>query len=94
LTGAENASQDQSTLPFNPKSTNPDLFNANTDGTNGMDFPNMMNGLNNVDYNQMMQMMAANGMGGFNPMMGEFSLRPWCLPATPPTNRPQGCRWE
>lgn len=41
-----------------------------------MDFSNMMNGFNNsMDYNQMMQMMAANGMGGFNPMMGEFVLK-------------------
>jgi hypothetical protein len=38
----------------------------------GMDFSHMMNGFNNMDMNQMMQMMAANGMGGFNPMMGEF----------------------
>lgn len=37
----------------------------------GNDFANMMNGFNNMDYNQMMQMMAANGMGNFNPMMGK-----------------------
>jgi len=45
---------------------------------NGMDptdFSNMMNGFNNMDYNQMMQMMAANGMGNFNPMMGKFALQ-------------------
>lgn len=46
-------------------------------GANDMsgDFPNMMNmNFNNMDYTQMMQqMMAANGMNGFNPMMGMWS---------------------
>lgn len=46
---------------------------AATNGMDGNDFANMMNGFNNMDYNQMMQMMAANGMGNFNPMMGEFA---------------------
>ncbi|KAK5051473.1 hypothetical protein LTR84_003125 [Exophiala bonariae] len=43
---------------------------AATNGMDGNDFANMMNGFNNMDYNQMMQMMAANGMANFNPMMG------------------------
>lgn len=46
---------------------------AAANGMDGNDFANMMNGFNNMDYNQMMQMMAANGMGNFNPMMGEFT---------------------
>lgn len=61
---------------FEQKSHSHDLSNNTPDGMNGMDFSNMMNGFNNsMDYNQMMQMMAANGMGGFNPMMGEFVLK-------------------
>lgn len=48
---------------------------AATNGMDANDFSNMMNGFNNMDYNQMMQMMAANGMGNFNPMMGKFDLQ-------------------
>jgi hypothetical protein len=48
-----------------------EVSNPIPDGMSGMDFQNMMNGFNNMDYNQMMQMMAANGMGGLNPMMGK-----------------------
>ena len=51
-------------------------------GMDGNDFSNMMNGFNNMDYNQMMQMMAASGMGNFNSMMGKcrsshYSMTSW-----------------
>lgn len=63
--------------------TNPqDHSDAIAPGMDGANFANMMNmGFNTMDYNQMMQMMAAtSGMNGFNPMMGEF----WCRLSSPP----------
>merc|ERR1712230_178911 len=58
---------DQSAPPSGPKAQARDQSNS---VFGGMGFSHMMNGFNNMDMNQMMQMMTANGMGGFNPMMG------------------------
>ena len=62
---------DQSAPPSGPKAQARDQSSSAFGGMGGMDFSHTMNGFNNMDMNQMMQMMAANGMGGFNPMMGE-----------------------
>ncbi|KIW81470.1 hypothetical protein Z517_04495 [Fonsecaea pedrosoi CBS 271.37] len=59
----------QPTNSFDNKPNSQDVSQSNTESFNSMDFSNMMNGFGNMDYNQMMQMMSANGMG-FNPMMG------------------------
>lgn len=72
----EDTTEDQYNTEFEKHNNdNPTFTNsqdqAATNGMDGNDFSNMMNGFNNMDYNQMMQMMAANGMGSFNPMMGK-----------------------
>ncbi|KIW55189.1 hypothetical protein PV05_07492 [Exophiala xenobiotica] len=61
---------DQSAPPSGPKAQARDQSSSAFGGMGGMDFSHTTNGFNNMDMNQMMQMMAANGMGGFNPMMG------------------------
>lgn len=68
-----------------------EVSNPIPDGMSGMDFQNMMNGFNNMDYNQMMQMMAANGMGGLNPMMGKPTQTETLLNAY---LQDQECLWE
>lgn len=72
----EDTTDDQHNTEFENHNNDNSTFSnsqdqAATNGMDGNDFSNMMNGFNNMDYNQMMQMMAANGMGNFNPMMGK-----------------------
>jgi hypothetical protein len=72
----EDPNEDQYGIEVERHNNNKSTFSngqdqAATNGMDGNDFANMMNGFNNMDYNQMMQMMAANGMGNFNPMMGK-----------------------
>ncbi|KAG9790311.1 hypothetical protein KCU88_g1280, partial [Aureobasidium melanogenum] len=69
-TDAADTPQDDSTSVSESKPNPQDAGDSATEGAGGADFSNMMNGFGNMDYAQMMQMMAANGMPGFNPMMG------------------------
>jgi hypothetical protein len=68
---AQQAAEDESGAGFDGQ-MNSNKQDGNENATmDDATFSNMMNGFSSMDYTQMMQMMASNGMAGFNPMMGK-----------------------